>query len=35
VALLVGSRLDYANTILYGSTKDNIARVQRIQNALA
>ena len=34
-ASLVGSRLDYANSILYGSSKHNIARVQRIQNALA
>ena len=34
-ASLVGSRLDYANSILYGSTKHNVARVQRIQNALA
>ena len=35
MASLVGSRLDYANSILYGSTQHNIARVQRIQNALA
>ena len=34
-ASLAGSRLDYANSILYRSTKHNIAHVQRIQNALA
>jgi len=34
-ASLVGSRLDCAYSILYGATKHNIARVQRIQNALA
>ena len=34
-ASLVGSRLDYANSILYGSSKHDIARVQRIQNTLA
>lgn len=34
-ASLIGSRLDYANSILYGSTTQNIACVQLIQNALA
>ena len=34
-ASLVGSRLDYANFILNGASKKNVARVQRIQNALA
>ena len=32
---LVGSRLDYANSILYGTTKQNINRLQRVQNTLA
>ena len=34
-ASLVSSRLDYANFILHGASKKNVARVQRIQNALA
>jgi len=32
---IVGSRLDYANSILYGIPKRNILRLQRAQNALA
>src|SRR5664279_2900405 len=32
---LVGSRLDYANSVLVGVSKDNIHRLQRIQNTLA
>ena len=32
---LVSSRLDYANSILYGSPKSNIIKLQRIQNTLA
>jgi len=31
----VGSRLDYANAVLYGTSSKNINRLQRIQNALA
>jgi hypothetical protein len=32
---LVGSRLDYANSILHGVTQRNIRRLQRVQNSLA
>ena len=32
---LVGSRVDYANSILHGSAQKHIARLQRVQNALA
>ena len=32
---LVCSRLDYANSLLYGTTQKNIARLQRVQNTLA
>ena len=32
---VVGSRLDYANAVLYGASSKNIQRLQRIQNALA
>src|SRR5208282_373792 len=32
---LVGSRLDYADSVLYGAPANNIARLQRVQNALA
>jgi len=32
---VVGSRLDYANAVLYGTSSKNINRLQRIQNALA
>ena len=32
---VVGSRLDYANAVLYGISSKNINRLQRIQNALA
>jgi hypothetical protein len=31
----VGARLDYANSVLYGVSSKNIARLQRMQNALA
>ena len=31
---VVGSRLDYANAVLYGVSSKNIQRLQRIQNAL-
>jgi len=31
----VGARLDYANSVLYGVSKQNITRLQRIQNATA
>ena len=33
--LVVGARLDYANSVLHGVSKKNINRLQRIQNALA
>ena len=32
---LVNTRLDYANSVLYGTTDLNIAKLQRAQNALA
>ena len=32
---VVGSRLDYANAVLYGVSAKNINRLQRVQNALA
>ena len=32
---LVGSRLDYANAVLYGTSVKNIRRLQRLQNAVA
>jgi len=32
---VVGSRLDYANAVLYGTSSKNVNRLQRIQNALA
>ena len=32
---LVGSRLDYANSVLYGTTQKNISKLQRAQNLLA
>ena len=32
---VVGSRLDYCNSILFGITDKNICRLQRVQNSLA
>ena len=32
---LVNSRLDYANSVLFGTSSANVAKLQRIQNALA
>ena len=32
---LVSSRLDYANSLLYGTSQSNIIKLQRIQNCLA
>ncbi len=32
---LVGARLDYANSLLYGVSQSNINRLQRVQNSLA
>ena len=32
---LAASRLDYCNSVLYGVTDANIAKLQRVQNALA
>jgi hypothetical protein len=33
--VIVASRLDYANSVLYGVSQKNITRLQRVQNALA
>jgi len=35
VCVLVSSRLDYANSVLYGTTKKNISKLQKAQNLLA
>jgi len=35
VSELVNSRLDYVNSVLYGTSAANISRLQRVQNALA
>jgi len=32
---LVGARIDYCNSLLYGTTQHNIDRLQKIQNSLA
>jgi len=32
---IVSTRLDYCNSLLYGTSKSNIQRLQRIQNTLA
>ena len=32
---LVGSRLDYANSVLFGVSSKNVTRLQRAQNAAA
>ena len=32
---IVGARLDYCNSILYGTSKYNISRLQHVQNTLA
>ena len=32
---IVGARLDYCNSVLYGAPKTSIARLQRVQNSLA
>ena len=32
--VMVSSRLDYCNSLLYGVSKSNIAKLQRVQNAL-
>ena len=34
-AALISSRLDYANSVLYGSPSKNTARLQRAQNTAA
>ena len=34
-SVLVGSRLDYANSVLYGTTQKNISKLQKAQNLLA
>jgi hypothetical protein len=32
---IVATRLDYCNSLLYGSSKGNLAKLQRVQNSLA
>ena len=32
---MVGARLDYRNAILYGTTKSNVQKLQRVQNSIA
>ena len=32
---LIGSRLEYANLVLYGASAANISKLQRMQNSLA
>jgi len=32
---LFGSGLDYANSVLYSSTKKNVSKLQKVQNLLA
>jgi len=32
---IVGSRLDYCNSLLYGTSQTNISKLQRVQNTLA
>ena len=32
---LVGSRLDYCNSVLYGTSRSNVDKLQRVQNSLA
>ena len=32
---MVGARLDYCNAVLYGTSKSNIQKLQRVQNSLA
>ena len=32
---MVGARLDYCNAILYGTTKSNVQKLQRVQNSIA
>ena len=34
-ALMVSSRLDYANSVLFGCPRKHAARLQRVQQALA
>ena len=32
---IVGVRLDYCNSLLYGTSQRNVDRLQRVQNSLA
>ena len=32
---MVGARLDYCNSVLYGASKSNLQKLQRVQNSLA
>jgi len=33
--LLVGARLDYCNAVVYGTSRNNMDKLQRVQNTLA
>jgi len=32
---IIGARIDYCNSLLYGTTERNLKRIQKVQNATA